>query len=116
MKPILMNRSVARSTFQIRLPENVQADDVVIRITRKGDTSGWEVVYPALSVDDGEVVFAWDDVLWNAKSGRYQGRILVSGVSGCQMCVAFHIGCACNMSQVASDYFTHDDCVGCGHG
>lgn len=116
MKPILINSKVARTALPISLPESVKSDDVCMEITRTGDKSGWSVIYPALSLDDNEVVFAWDDVLWKAKSGRYQGRILVSGLSGCQKCVALHIGCPCTMGEHANEYFTHGDCVGCGNG
>lgn len=115
-KPILIDETVARSVFKIRLPEHVKADDVVMAISRVGDTSDWGVIYPALSLDDDEVVFAWDDVLWHAPHGRYEGRLLVSGMSGCKMCVPFQIGSHCSLGQVSGVALSHNRCVGCGNG
>lgn len=114
MKPILIDNTVAQSTFKVRLPNNIKVGDIEIEIARVGDREGFVVVYPALSLEEQKVTFAWDYVLHEAKSGRYQGRILAKG--RCVACVAFHIGCPCTMEENINAYFTHGDCIGCGDG
>ncbi|VTU08522.1 Uncharacterised protein [Actinobacillus indolicus] len=69
------------------------------------------IVYPSLEMTADTVTFMWDDALYNARSGRYQGIIRIDG---CQpFCVPIHLGCKCNMGSSSNGYFTSSECVGC---
>ncbi|WP_439242502.1 hypothetical protein [Lonepinella sp. BR2474] len=107
MKPIKIDRKVAKTTFHI---DNCsQADNATIEITRVG--GGDTIVYPSLELTDSTVTFMWDDVLYKARSGRYQGIIRIDGCK--PFCVPIHIGCGCNMGSSENGYFHSQECLGC---
>lgn len=107
MRPIHINKQVAKTTFQIDNCGN--ANEATIEITRVGGSD--TIVYPSLEITADTVTFMWDDALYNARSGRYQGIIRIDG---CQpFCVPIHLGCNCNMGSSSNDYFTSSECMGC---
>lgn len=108
MKPVLIHSNVARTCFEFSGCAGLEAKDITIEIGRRGE-KGLTVIYPALSFENGQVCFAWDKVLWNAKSGRYRGIIRAKGCK--PLCVGLHIGCPCTMGKSQNVYF--DDCAEC---
>lgn len=107
MKPIHINRKVAKTTFHI---DNCNhAAQATIEITRVG--GGDTIVYPALEITADAVTFMWDDALYHARSGRYQGIVRIEGCK--PFCVPLHIGCACNMGSSENGYFVSQECLGC---
>ncbi|PJG83751.1 hypothetical protein [Caviibacterium pharyngocola] len=107
MKPIHINKKVAKTTFQIDNFRN--AETATIEITRMGGRD--TIIYPALEVTEDTVTFMWDNALYNARSGRYQGIIRIDGCK--PFCVPLHLGCKCNMGSSEQGYFTSKECVGC---
>ena len=107
MRPIRIDKKVAKTTFQI---DNCSgATEATIEITRVlGDTT---ITYPALEVTSDTVTFMWDDALYKSRSGRYQGIIRIEGCK--PFCVPIHIGCACNMGSSENGYFKSEECLGC---
>lgn len=107
MRPIHINKKVAKTTFQI---DNCSdSTEATIEITRVGGSD--TIVYPALELTADTVTFMWDDALYKARSGRYQGIIRIEG---CQpFCVPLHLGCKCNIGSSENGYFTSSECLGC---
>ena len=71
MKPIEITRYTARTCIEIAgvcSGANITAD-----VQRVGGSK--KITYPAISVGDGAVCFAWDDELVNGEAGRYQFKI-----------------------------------------
>ena len=107
MRPIHINKTVAKTTFQIDNCSN--ATQAAIEITRVGGNQ--TIVYPALEITADTVTFMWDDDLYNSRSGRYQGIIRIEGCK--PFCVPLHLGCKCNMGSSENGYFTSSECLGC---
>lgn len=107
MRPIRIDRKVAKTTFQIENCSNTK--EATIEITRVG--GGDTIVYPAFEMDENTVTFMWDNALYRAREGRYQGIIRINGCK--PFCVPIHIGCACNMGSNENGYFTSNECLGC---
>lgn len=107
MKPIRIDKHVAKTTFQIDNCNNTQ--EATIEITRVGGNQ--TIVYPALEITEDTVTFMWDDALYQSRSGRYQGIIRIEGCK--PFCVPIHLGCACNMGSSEVGYFTSTECLGC---
>lgn len=109
MKPILINKKVAKTTFQIDNCGNT--DNITIELTRVGG-DGTTIVYPAFESDENQVTFMWDDALYTARKGRYQGIIRIEGCK--PFCVPIHVdSCTCNMGGSENGYFTSTECLGC---
>lgn len=107
MKPIHINKNVAKTTFHI---DNCGgAKEATIEITRVG--GGDTIVYPTLELTQDTAVFMWDDAIYKARSGRYQGIIRIDGCK--PFCVPIHIGCKCNMGGSENGYFVSQECLGC---
>ncbi|WP_045414392.1 hypothetical protein [Rodentibacter pneumotropicus] len=77
MRPIHINKKVAKTTFQIDNCGNVT--EATIEITRVGGSD--TIVYPSLEMTADKVTFMWDDALYKARSGRYQGLSVLKAVS-----------------------------------
>ena len=108
MRPILINKRVAKTTFQIE--NDVPLDHIKIEITRVG--GGDIIIYPAFERDDCSVTFMWDDALHNAKKGRYQGVIRIKDCP--PFCVPLHVAdCSCSMGHNENGYFTTQECLEC---
>lgn len=107
MRPIHINKNVAKTTFQI--DNNGKATTATIEITRVGGSD--TIVYPAFEMDENTVTFMWDDALYHARSGRYQGIIRIDGCK--PFCVPLHLGCKCNMGSSENGYFTSSECTEC---
>lgn len=109
MKPILINKSVAKTTFQLDACGNT--DDITIELTRVGG-DGSAIVYPAFESNETSVTFMWDDAIYSARKGRYQGIIRVPNCK--PICVPIHVdACRCNVGSSENGYFTSSECVGC---
>ena len=109
MRPIRINKKVAKTTIQI---DNCACtDDITIEITRTG--GGDTFIYPAFESDQDSVTFMWDSTLYNAKEGRYQGLIRIKGCK--PFCVPIHVSsCNCGVGHNENGYFTSKECLGCG--
>lgn len=107
MKPILINKRVAKTTFQI---EPCSTENITIELSRVG--GGDTIIYPAFETTDHSITFMWDDAIHKARKGRYQGIIRMDGCS--PICVPIHVDvCSCTMSRHESDYYISKECVGC---
>lgn len=63
MRPIHINKKVAKTTFQI---DNCSdSTEATIEITRVGGSD--TIVYPALELTADTVTFMWDDALYKAR-------------------------------------------------
>lgn len=107
MKPININKKVAKTTFQIDNCDN--ATEATIELTRVGGKE--TIVYPALEITQDTVTFMWDDALYKSRSGRYQGIIKIEGCK--PFCVPIHLGCKCGMGNSTNGYFISSECLGC---
>lgn len=108
MRPILINKKVAKTTFQLDHCGNT--DNIKIELTRVGgDTT---ITYLAFDVTESSVTFMWDDALYNSRKGRYQGIIRIDGCK--PICVPIHLDtCTCTMGSSENGYFTSSECLEC---
>lgn len=107
MRPIHINKKVAKTTFQIDNCDN--ATDATIEITRIGGKE--TIVYPALEITADEVTFMWDDAFYKSRQGRYQGIIRIEGCK--PICVPLYLGCKCDIGNSINGYFTSTECLEC---
>lgn len=108
MRPILINRTVSKTTFHIHPCGN--ADNIIMELTRVGGHT--TITYPAFEVTDSSVTFMWDEALYNARKGRYQGIIRMDGCK--PICVPIHLDtCTCSMGSSENGYFTSSECLEC---
>lgn len=108
MRPILINKRVAKTTFELT---HCGSDNINIELTRIG--GGETIVYPAFEVGENSVTFMWDYAIHNAPKGRYQGIIRADGCK--PICVPIHVDtCTCSMGSSENGYFVSKECVGCG--
>lgn len=115
MRPVFINKNnkvAAKTTFKVQLNcGDISPDDITIELSRKG-SANYIYTYPAHEVTKDSVSFMWDDTLYKAPSGRYQGIIRAGKCK--PICVAVHIDtCTCTMSGHASDYFESSECEDC---
>lgn len=109
MRPILINKRVAKTTFQIQpCAEN---DKITIELTRVGGNSD-TLVYPAFDVTDHSITFMWDNALYTARKGRWQGIIRMGDCK--PICVPIHLDtCTCTMGANENGYFISKECTEC---
>lgn len=116
MRPVFIHKGkevAAKTTFRVQLNcgGTITPDDVTIELKRKG-SANHIYTYPAHEVSDDSVSFMWDDTLYRAPSGRYQGIIRAGNCK--PICVAVHLDtCTCTMSGHSSDYFESSECEDC---
>ncbi|MCW9710004.1 hypothetical protein L5B71_03750 [Avibacterium sp. 21-586] len=109
MRPILINKKVAKTTFQI--DNCTSTENISIELTRVGG-NGSTIIYPAFESDQNQVTFMWDDAIYKARKGRYQGIIRIDGCK--PFCVPIHVdSCTCSMGRSENGYFTSTECLGC---
>lgn len=109
MRPILINKRLAKTTFEIELCGST--DNITIELTRVGGNSD-TIVYPAFETTDHSITFMWDSAIYNARKGRYQGIIRLDGCP--PICVPIHVdSCTCTMGNSENDYFISKECTEC---
>lgn len=108
MRPILINKRVAKTTFQI---EPCGSENITIELTRVGG-NGDTIVYPAFETTESSITFMWDDMLYKARKGRYQGIIRMENCP--PKCVPIHLDtCTCTMGRSENEYFVSKECKEC---
>lgn len=96
MKPIAINSKTVKTCFKFKGCD-AQAQDITISVNRVG--SKRTIIYPALSLEDGLLCFAWDYALYNSPNGRYIGWIKDRKKRCKPLCVHFQLGCECTISE-----------------
>lgn len=116
MRPVFINKRnklAATTKFKVSINchELPDAENVTIELKRVGGGSD-TYIYPALEVERDYITFMWDDTLYRAPGGRYQGIIKAGSCK--PICVAVHLDtCTCTMSGNVSDYFYPNECGDC---
>lgn len=77
-KPIIIDESIAKSCFDITgicgSAANIDTDDIVMQI-RKAGACDPIIEYPVFDINEDQLCFYWDSLMYELPEGRYIGDL-----------------------------------------